>query len=232
VGRVAPLAVAQRRALARLKKADVFDDVYLAGGTAVALHLGHRRSVDLDLFSLRADLDLEAIADRLHAAGATTIGLSDATLSVRIGTVPIDFVRYPYKTIGAFERGPENVRVASLRDLAVMKLAAIARRGIRRDFWDLHAIIDGGATTLTRVIDDYRSKFGLARSDVYHVLRALTWFEDAERDDVMPGGMTVKKWRDVRAWFEGATARELIQRTRNARSVTNKVAKRPKKRRH
>jgi hypothetical protein len=95
-----------------------------------------------------------------------------------------------------------------------MKLVAIARRGIRRDFWDLFAIINSGATTLGSTLDDYTRKFGIARSDVYRVLRALLWFEEAERD-VMPRGMTPETWKDLRSWFEKAAAVELARRTRN-----------------
>lgn len=217
LGNVAPLTPAQHRALARLKKAGVLESVYLAGGVGIAVHLGHRRSVDLDFFSLRPDLDITGLAERLRAVGATTVALTDATLSARIGSVPIDVVRYPYKTLAAFGRGPDNVRLASLRDLAVMKLAAIARRGIRRDFWDLYAIIRSGAMTLESVIDDYRKKFGRAGSDVYHVLRALSWFEDAEQDKLMPRGMTPALWHEVRSWFEAAATIEMERRSRSRR---------------
>ena len=61
-----------------------------------------------------------------------------------------------------------------------MKLAAIARRGLRRDYWDLHTILTSSrSTTLARVLEDYKRKFGVAESDVYHVLRSLRWFDDA-----------------------------------------------------
>ena len=194
-----------------MKRTGVFDRLYLAGGTAIAVHLHHRRSIDLDLFSLTPELDLESLADQLRKEGATTIALGDATLSLRIGNVPIDIVRYPYAPVTAFERGPEDVRLASLRELAAMKLSAIARRGIRRDFWDLYAIIESGAVTLARALDDYTTKFGVARSDVYHVLRALLWFEEAEQD-VMPRGMTTKHWQQIRAWYERVAALELVRR--------------------
>jgi hypothetical protein len=67
-----------------------------------------------------------------------------------------------------------------------MKLAAITKRGARRDYWDLHAMLTCSAVRLPRALDDYRRKFGVAESDIYHVLKALSWFDDAERDDVLP----------------------------------------------
>jgi hypothetical protein len=214
MGAVSPLTPAQHRALARLSREHLLDDLYLAGGVGVALYLHHRRSVDLDFFSRRIDLDLDRTADRLAAIGAEIIELTDAAVSSVVESVPVDIVRYPYRLIGRLAHAPENTRLASLRDLAAMKLAAIARRGIRRDFWDLYEIVARGSASLSTTLDDYARKFGRARADVYHVIRSLTWFEDAERDRVLPRGMTVAKWRAVRTWFETAAAAELARRAR------------------
>jgi hypothetical protein len=212
VGRVAPLSAAQRRALARLAREGLLDELYLAGGVAVATHVGHRRSIDLDLFSRHAKLDLVALQRRLGDLDAEVISLTDATLTVTLGGVPVDFVDYPYDLLVRLGAGPEGVRVASTRDLAAMKLAAIARRGIRRDFWDLYELLKRKAGNLTRALDDYRRKFGVSQVDTYQVLRALTWFEDAERDEVLPRGMTAALWAEIRAWFEAAVSTELMRR--------------------
>jgi hypothetical protein len=214
VGNAPPLTPAQSRALGRLSEAGILDDLYLAGGVGVALYFGHRQSVDLDFFSCTPNFDLERLRNQLRRVRASTIGVTDITLSVRVGPVPVDFVRYPYKTLARFSRGPEGVRLASLRDLAVMKLAAITRRGVRRDFWDLFEILDRGSIQLADAFADYRRKFGISEADIYHVIRALTWFEEAERDRVFPKGLTRIKWRQIRAWFEQAAASELARRTR------------------
>jgi hypothetical protein len=100
-----------------------------------------------------------------------------------------------------------------MRDLAVMKLAAIAKRGIRRDYWDLYEMLTQTKLTLRAVCDDYVRKFGVSESDLYHVLRALTWFEDAEADPTLPRGLNSAKWRHIRRWFEQHAARELLRRT-------------------
>jgi hypothetical protein len=196
-----------------LSAAGILDDLYLAGGVGIAIHLGHRQSVDLDFFSCRPDFDVERLRERLRALRASAIGITDVTLSVRIDSVPVDFVRYPYKVLARFSRGPGGVRLASLRDLAVMKLAAIARRGIRRDFWDLFEILDRGSIRLANALDDYRRKFGISEADLYHVIRALCWFDEAERDRVFPKGLTRPAWRQIRRWFEQAAAAELARRT-------------------
>jgi len=211
------LPASQRLALARLSELPIAEDLYLAGGVAIALHLGHRTSHDLDFFGLSPDLDLDRVQAALFASSprVEVIGRSDATLHVRFEGADLDVVRYPYPVLVKPRRHETGFRVASLRDLAPMKLAAIARRGLRRDYWDLHAILTTSrSTTLGRVLQDYKRKFGVAESDVYHVLRALSWFEDAERDVVLPRGLSKRHWRDVRAYFEQAARREMVRRDR------------------
>ncbi len=165
------LAEEQRRALDRLSEAPGLPDFYLAGGTAIAIHCGHRRSLDLDLFSLRPDVDLESTVQLIAAKfmSCEVVSRSDA--------------------------------LAGLRDLGVMKFAAIARRGIRRDFWDLFAILNLGEYTLRSLAADYLCKFGVRESDLYHVLKALTYFDDAERDPALPQGMTLELWQDIKTFF-------------------------------
>jgi Nucleotidyl transferase AbiEii toxin, Type IV TA system len=79
--------------------------------------------------------------------------------------IPVDVVRYPYAPLETPRRGPEGVRVAGLRDLAAMKLATIAGRGLRRDFWDVYAIIRAGMPLATAV-RAYEKRFGLAEPEL------------------------------------------------------------------
>jgi hypothetical protein len=97
--------------------------------------------------------------------------------------------------------GPSEVPVAGLADLAAMKIAAIARRGLRRDFWDLFSITESGLS-LWHCAAAYQRRYGAAQSDLYHVLRSLTYFVDAERDAVLPLGMDEAQWERVKAFFE------------------------------
>ena len=82
-----------------------------------------------------------------------------------------------------------------------MKLAAIANRGIRRDFWDLFAIARSGLS-LAEMTRAYQRKFGRQESDLYHVLRSLAYFADAEADPLYPAMMTPGEWADIKAYFE------------------------------
>jgi hypothetical protein len=216
MGNDSVLAASQRRALARLITLPLPRDLYLGGGTAVALHLGHRRSLDLDLFTGERTFDLDRARRLLVEASPRleVIAQTDATLQLRLCGADVEIVRYRYPLLARPQK-MLGVRVASLRDLAAMKLAAIAKRGLRRDFWDLHEILTARAVAPARLLADYRAKFGTAEADTYHVVRSLVWFDDAEREPVMPRGLTATHWRRIREHFEsraGAFAAELGSR--------------------
>jgi hypothetical protein len=100
---------------------------------------------------------------------------------------------------------PEQVRaLAALRDLAAMKLSAIAKRGIKRDFWDLHQIVNASAVSLNLAFDSYVEKFGVRQADLYHVMRSLTYFDDADAEQVFPAGLTAAHWDLIKDYFRQA----------------------------
>lgn len=202
MGDLTGLAKEQQRALGRLKAIPELKNFYLAGGSAIGVHLNHRRSVDLDLFSLSPEIDLDALARHARSLlpDLRVLGITEASLRLVVDGVPIDLVRYPYAPLERPTPGPLGFPVAGLRDLAAMKLAAIARRGLRRDFWDLYAILQTGMT-LRDAADAYLARFGLGEPDLYHVMRALTYFDDAERDPVLPQGLTLEAWERFKAFF-------------------------------
>jgi hypothetical protein len=204
------VSLAQRRTLARLSELPISDDLFLAGGVAVAWYFDHRTSRDLDLFSRSASFDLErasAVIEESFGRSYEVVGRSDVTLHVVVGGIDVDIVRYRYPSLSLSRGRACGIRLASIRDLAVMKLSAIATRGIRRDFWDLAVILQSKRVTLASALADYSKKFGVGEADRYHVLRALTWFADAERDRVLPRGMTQKHWRELKSYFVGEVQR-------------------------
>jgi hypothetical protein len=181
--RSAGLAKEQQRTLARLRPVVARDHLYLAGGTAIAYHLGHRRSRDLDLFT-----------------------------EMRVASTAVDIVKYPYALLEPAAPGPAGFPTAGRLDLTTMKLAAIARRGIRRDFWDLHVLLQSGIR-MRQAAEAYCSRFKLAEDDLYHVLTALTYFDDAERERRYPRGLDERRWEDIKAYFR-ATAPSLLRNRR------------------
>jgi Nucleotidyl transferase AbiEii toxin, Type IV TA system len=200
------LAEDQRRALDRLRPAAHALNLYLAGGTALTFHLGHRLSQDVDLFSQDPGLDLERARRAFAALPEFEVdSLTDATLRFRIGGVPVDVVRYPYALLNPPVDGPDHFPVASLEDLATMKLSAVSRRGIRRDFWDLYEMFSRRTPPLDQALDSYLRRYGVKESDLYHVLKALTYFDDAEADALLPLGLTQQRWVEIKSWFADHT---------------------------
>lgn len=196
------LAQEQLRTLDRLSESAEIGGYYLAGGSAVALHLAHRISLDLDFFSIDPNADLERIERVLEGSFSSfqVVTKTDVAAHFLADGARLDFVRYPYAPLDPPVRN-HGVAVASLRDLGAMKLAAIARRGIRRDFWDLFEIVRHGGETLEQLGQAYVLRFGVRETDLYHVLKALTYFDDAERDPALPLGLTIAKWEEIKVFF-------------------------------
>lgn len=173
---------------------------YLAGGTAVALRFGHRRSEDFDWFA--ADVEHpEALAASIRGAALPVEGLELAvgTVNCRIAGVHVQFLEFAYPLLAASDTWPEKrVALASLRDLGAMKLLAIAQRGSRKDFVDVYELLQHGAR-LSTMLDDFRAKF---QADPISVLRGLAFFDDAELEP-MPEMLAAITWSNVR---DGITA--------------------------
>jgi hypothetical protein len=205
-----PLSDDQRRALDSLSHAAAVKRVYLAGGTAIALWLRHRQSLDLNFFTRGLDARLPDVRDEFIAAldGSQVISETDAAVSIKYLGTALDIVRYPYPLLQPITLR-EGIPVAGLLDLATMKLAAVARRGIRRDFWDLEVLVSEGRLALDTALDAYVGKFGVHHSDRYHVIRALTYFDDAEAEPIFPRGLSVEGWERIKAFFRQQAPRLL-----------------------
>lgn len=172
---------------------------YLAGGTSVALRLGHRRSIDFDWFSDNPSVPPSDVEAALSAAGLSYVAKkrSSTLLDGHCAAIRCTFVHYGYPTLEPPESWPDyGCHIASLTDLACMKLAAIAQRGSRKDFIDAFAIFNG-VLSLAEVLPLYRQKF---RVDVMPVLMGLTYFDDAEREP-MPPVLASLDWARLRRFF-------------------------------
>jgi len=170
----------------------------LAGGTGLAFHLGHRISEDLDFF--RTDnLDVRTLHDALAAHGRyETLQEAEHTLTVLIQQTKLSFfrVRDPF----LFDSLPHRFfSLASVSDIALMKLAAISGRGSRKDFADLFIILQN-EPTLEAYFDMLPRKYGASRINTYHILKSLTYFEDAEAEPMLQ--MLVPfDWNECKAFF-------------------------------
>jgi hypothetical protein len=185
------------RALRDLHAASLLRGFYLAGGTGLALSLGHRRSMDLDFFAEEL-FDADRAIDKLRDfQGLHVLEKDEGALHVNIGETKISFLRYPYPLLFACESF-QGVEVADHRDVACMKLSAVASRGTRRDFIDLYAVVR--LYSLPQLVKWFEEKFRQVNYSRVHLLKSLTYFEDA-RHDPMPDMLTPLSWNDVEAFF-------------------------------
>jgi predicted nucleotidyltransferase component of viral defense system len=138
--------------LLTLMQADVFKDFRLVGGTALSLHLGHRLSVDIDLFT-DADygsVDFNIIEDFLTSTFPYVRGDFDNTpgmgKSYLIGTDPAHAIKLDvYYSMDPFFQNViviDNIRLATVEEIIAMKIDVIQRAGRKKDFWDLHALLN------------------------------------------------------------------------------------------
>ncbi|MGQ0720938.1 MAG: nucleotidyl transferase AbiEii/AbiGii toxin family protein [Candidatus Eiseniibacteriota bacterium] len=189
-----------RRLLDVVDAADpaLLEDWVLAGGTGLALQIGHRRSEDFDFFRTDA-ADVAELERRLAALGPFELlrkserDLTALVLGVKLSffVVPEPLLRVP----GEYRR----FRVADLTDIALMKLVAVSGRGSRKDFVDLWFILQGGAP-----LADYFAllprKYGEGRVNTYHVLKSLTYFEDAEQEPQV-ATLVPFRWEECTRFF-------------------------------
>ena len=174
---------------------------YLAGGTALSLYLAHRLSVVLDFFVPQGFLARD-LRPRIMEAGAFgPISVSDDSIVCTIDEVQWSLFKYDYALLegaGLFA----GVQVASIRDIAAMKVAAIGDRGSRKDFYDLYAILRTGDFDIRRILEDLVLKFRLRPDNVYHYVKALSYFEDAVRaPDIRDTLRLDVHWSDVELFF-------------------------------
>jgi hypothetical protein len=179
---------------------------YLAGGTAVALRLGHRRSVDLDWFCNENIDDPLALAQTIASTGVPfeTRSVSQGTLHGSVDSVLTSFFQFKYPLLEPLVPWKEmQCQLAGLDDLACMKLSAVAQRGAKKDFLDIYALVLKHRP-LSELVQMYRTKFSV--QDIGHVLYAIAYFDDAEREE-MPEMLWDTDWAAVKATLREHLAR-------------------------
>jgi hypothetical protein len=203
------LPPAQEAALRKIARPATEHGFYLGGGTAIAVHLGHRQSQDLDWFTSEPIEDPLAIARALRERGGElqVENVARGALHGRVGGVRASFLEYRHPMLAPSVIWPDvGCEVASLDDLAAMKLLAVDQRGRRRDFCDIHALAANGRP-LAEILELFRRKFSV--EDTSRVLYSLTYFADAEPDPT-PRMLNNVTWEqvkaDIRAWVKTIAA--------------------------
>lgn len=191
------------RGLKILGESKILKSAYLAGGTSLALQLGHRLSLDLDFFTRDVFEEL-TIENKLRELGDFERERLDwRTILGTFERVKFSYFYYEYPLVVdtiLFE----NVALAQPPDIAAMKLQAISDRGARRDFVDLYFMRD--LFTLEQVFEWHGVKFGGLEERKYQLLKGLQYFEDAEAEP-MPNMLVEVDWDVIKQYFESEVKR-------------------------
>lgn len=179
----------------------------LVGGTNLSLRYGHRLSIDLDLFT-NVSFDTEKTYNLLESKFQNILqaSQSETMLFFYINDVKIDMVLLPYPYLNPVEE-IEGIRLVSPEDIAAMKLSAIARRGVKKDFWDIAELLE--VFSLDEMLGFYKAKY--SSRDIFHLLRSLVYFDDAEtqRD---PDPQKKVTWNQVKNKVNKAVERYIDDR--------------------
>ncbi len=182
-----------KQVLEKLKNLPLLKRFYLAGGTALALQLGHRKSQDLDFFTSdfpKRDLLLQALA----LLNPKIIQEAPGTIDLLISGIKVSFLEYNYPVINKFVVF-EKVNLASVVDIACMKLSAISSRGSKKDFIDLYEILK--KSDLKTLFTTFEKKFKNVKFQKLHLLKSICFFADADKE---PDPQYLKKynWQEVK----------------------------------
>lgn len=190
---------AMRQVMNSFGASDIGQKFYLAGGTALALQLGHRLSVDLDFFSPTEDVSMITAALQRSLASFSPIIADSAwgNLVLVANQVRVGFYGYGYDLLVPLVTA-DNTRLASVTDIALMKMDALLARANRKDFHDLYAICQ--RMPLKTLLELAPRKYPSMRDFEAQVVRHMVYFERADQETPVPLIEDVP-WETVKAWF-------------------------------
>ena len=178
--------------LKRLQQLPVLSNTRLVGGTALALQLGHRKSIDLDFFG-QINVNSQELREALQTLGMLTVLSDSKNIHIYVlNGVKIDIVNYTYPWIDDVVC-KDGIRLASPKDIAAMKITAIEGRGTKKDFVDIYFLLK--TYSLNNILDFYAQKYSASSS--FMAMKSLAYFEDAE-EDPMPYMFVDVSWDEIK----------------------------------
>jgi len=162
-----------------------FRGFYLAGGTALALQLGHRVSVDFDLFSdQEIPKQLLDTVRRVFRDRTVLPSVNNAEeLTVIVDSVKVTFLYYPFPLIDHLV-AINDIQTASILEIAAMKAYTIGRRALFKDYIDLYAVLSGNHLTIATLITSAQKKYGAEFNDRLF-LEQLIALDDVEAEEIL-----------------------------------------------
>ena len=182
-----------------LTREGILKSFYLAGGTGVALQLKHRVSIDLDFFT-KKDIDTKTLIQKIKTWREISIEReTENTLIATFNGTRVGFLKYDYPLLFDLKQIKE-IKVADLRDIGCMKIDAISSRGMKRDFIDLFFICKE-VISLKNLLSLFKRKYKSVNYNLMHILKSLTYFEDAENNP-MPKMIVPVSWQEIKNFFK------------------------------
>lgn len=195
-----------KNSLLQLMQSEIFTDFRLVGGTALSLQIGHRESIDIDLFS-DADygtLDFESIEnylkenfkfvdylDTIPAMGKSYFIGEDKENTIKLDLYYTDSYIQPYIEV-------DGVRMATIEEIIAMKIDVVQRGGRKKDFWDLHDLLE--SYDISQMLDLHEQRYPYTH-DRDLIIQNFTSFDQAD-DDFNPVCFKGKYWEFIKEDFE------------------------------
>ncbi len=170
---------------------------YLAGGTALALQLGHRKSSDLDWFTQQFP-NVDYLLQQLRSYNPVVVEVSPGSLDLLINETKISFSEYTYPLLHELVK-MDHFQLASVTDIACMKITAISSRSSKKDFVDIFTILK--THTLEEILTAFSVKYKGVDYNKMHILKSLIYFEDADTDPD-PDFMQPMNWEFIKSSLE------------------------------
>jgi len=200
-----------KSSLLSLMRAPVFESFRLVGGTALSLQLGHRESIDIDLFSdapygsidfdqidhfLRQAFPYVSTSSHLPSIGKAYFLGNDRNQTFKLDVYYTDPFIQPFLAI-------DSIRLATIEEIIAMKIDVIQRGGRKKDFWDLHELVT--RYTIKEMIDLHALRYPYSH-DKTLILTNLTHFEYAD-EDLNPICLRGKYWEIIKDDFQEIIAK-------------------------
>ena len=189
----------------KIGQSNIGKKFYLAGGTALAIKLGHRQSIDLDWFS-RENFSNTDLKKELSGLGDFVLdNESEGTINGSLDQIRVSFFCYDYSQLFPLIQF-ERINLADERDIAAMKIDAISSRGSKKDFIDLYFLLE--KYSLLELIDFFETKYKGIKYNKLHIFKSLVYFDDAENEP-MPVMTQKAEWEKIKERI-GVEVRKLI----------------------
>lgn len=196
------LPAATRRAFLECIKLPLFqkNEWYLAGGTALALQVGHRQSVDLDFFTTKANFNELLVIRKLLATGNWQTSYNESgTIYGKYREAKMSLIAYPFFVPSKEKLHCGTIRILLPHDIAAMKIIAVSQRGRKRDFIDLYWYVQN-CESLINVVKRAVTQYPGQEKNIHHIIKSLVYFADAESDPE-PRIMFKANWKQVKRFF-------------------------------